>query len=91
MKLHCYTETDSLYAEFKSVPGVEAVEVTQGLNVDLDGGGGVDASGTKMTYIYDRRAVGSAFLALLCKDGSVEDEGKVLLLGWYKDGELTGS
>ena len=91
MKLHYYPETDSLYVEFKSGPGVGTVEVTQGLNVDLDGSGGVDASGAKMHYIYDRRAVGGAFLALFFKDGSVEDEGKVLLPGWYKDGELTGS
>ena len=52
---------------------------------------GADASGTEMTYIYDKGAVGSAFLALFIKDGSVENEGKVFLLGWYKDGELTGS
>ena len=41
MKLHYYPETDSLYLEFKSGPGVETVEVTEGLNVDLDGSGGV--------------------------------------------------
>ena len=41
MKLHYYPETDSLYVEFKSGPGTETVEVTEGLNVDLDGDGAV--------------------------------------------------
>ena len=36
MKLHYYPETDSLYVEFKVGPGTETVEVTEGLNVDLD-------------------------------------------------------
>lgn len=36
MKLHYYPETDSLYVEFKGGPGAETVEVTEGLNVDLD-------------------------------------------------------
>ena len=35
MKLHYYPETDSLYLEFKSGPGVETVEVVEVLNVDL--------------------------------------------------------
>ena len=34
MKLHYYPETDSLYVEFKSKPGAETIEVTEGLNVD---------------------------------------------------------
>ena len=36
MKLHYYPETDSLYVEFQVGPGTETVEVTEGLNVDLD-------------------------------------------------------
>ena len=41
MKLHYYPETDSLYIELKSGPGVETREVVEGLNVDLDADGGV--------------------------------------------------
>lgn len=41
MKLHYYPETDSLYVEFKAGPGTETLEVTEGLNVDLDGDGAV--------------------------------------------------
>ena len=41
MKLHYYPETDSLYVEFKSRPGVETIAVTEGLNVDLDADGEV--------------------------------------------------
>ncbi len=36
MKLHYYPETDSLYVEFKPGPGAETLEVTEGLNVDID-------------------------------------------------------
>jgi uncharacterized protein YuzE len=36
MKLHYYPETDSLYVELKARPGAETIEVTDGLNVDLD-------------------------------------------------------
>lgn len=36
MKLLYYPETDSLYVEFKPTPGAETLEVTDGLNVDLD-------------------------------------------------------
>ena len=39
MKLHYYPETDSLYVEFKSGPGAETREVSDGLNVDLDAAG----------------------------------------------------
>ena len=39
MKLHYYPETDSLYIELKSGPGVETREVADGLNVDLDADG----------------------------------------------------
>jgi len=41
MKLHYYPETDSLYIELGPGPGVETREVSDGLNVDLDAGGGV--------------------------------------------------
>jgi uncharacterized protein YuzE len=41
MKLHYYPETDSLYIEMKSSPGVETREVASGLNVDLDANGEV--------------------------------------------------
>ena len=41
MKLNYYPETDSLYVELKSGPGVETREVTDGLNVDLDAAGEV--------------------------------------------------
>jgi uncharacterized protein YuzE len=41
MKLHYYEETDSLYIEFRSGPGVETREVSEGLNVDLDADGEV--------------------------------------------------
>ena len=36
MKLHYYPETDSLYIELKSGPGVQSREVADGLIVDLD-------------------------------------------------------
>ena len=39
MTLHYYPETDSLYIELKPDPGVETVEVRDGLNMDLDAGG----------------------------------------------------
>lgn len=41
MKLHYYPETDSLYVEFKAGRSAETLEVTDGLNVDLDAGGDV--------------------------------------------------
>ncbi len=41
MKLHYYPETDSLYVEFKAGPGAKTIEVTEGLNVDIDAHGGV--------------------------------------------------
>ena len=41
MKLHYYSETDSLYVELKTGPGKETREVAAGLNVDLDANGGV--------------------------------------------------
>lgn len=41
MKLHYHPETDSLYIELRSGPGVETREVVEGLNVDLDAAGDV--------------------------------------------------
>jgi uncharacterized protein YuzE len=41
MKLHYYAETDSLYIELRSDPGVEAREIAPGLLADLDAAGGV--------------------------------------------------
>ena len=41
MKLHYYPETDSLYIEFRTEPGAETREVSDGLNVDLDAEGAV--------------------------------------------------
>lgn len=41
MKLHYCPETDSLYVEFRTGPGVETREVSNGLNVDLDADSGV--------------------------------------------------
>ena len=41
MKLHYYPETDSLYIEFRTEPGAETREVSDGLNVDLDADGAV--------------------------------------------------
>lgn len=41
MKLLYYPETDSLYFELKAGPGVETLEVTDGLNVDLNDKGEV--------------------------------------------------
>jgi uncharacterized protein YuzE len=39
MKLNYYPETDSLYIELQSRPGVETLQVAEGLNVDLDADG----------------------------------------------------
>ena len=41
MKLHYYPETDSLYIELKSTPGVEARQIVEGLVADLDAQGDV--------------------------------------------------
>jgi len=41
MKLHFYPETDSLYIELKTGPGVETREIADGLLVDLDAAGEV--------------------------------------------------
>ena len=51
MTLHYYAETDSLYIELKPGPGVETVEVRDGLNVDLD------ASGDVVGFDIDRASV----------------------------------
>jgi uncharacterized protein YuzE len=39
MKLNYYPETDSLYIELQSRPGVETLAIAEGLNVDLDADG----------------------------------------------------
>ena len=36
MRLHYYSEIDSLYIEFKPIPGTATREIVGGLNVDLD-------------------------------------------------------
>ena len=41
MKLHYYPDTDSLYVDFKARPGTETIEVTEGVNVDIDTDGDV--------------------------------------------------
>jgi uncharacterized protein YuzE len=41
MKLHYYPETDSLYIELQSGPGVEVREISPGLVVDFDAAGAV--------------------------------------------------
>jgi uncharacterized protein YuzE len=41
MKLHYYSETDSLYIELSNRPGVETKEIADGLVVDLDAEGGI--------------------------------------------------
>ena len=41
MKLHYYPETDSLYIELNSAPGIEVREIVDGLAVDLDANGDV--------------------------------------------------
>jgi uncharacterized protein YuzE len=41
MKLHYYPETDSLYIELKSTPGIKAREIVDGLVVDFDAKGDV--------------------------------------------------
>ena len=41
MKIHYYADTDTLYVELQSGPGVETREVATGLNVDVDARGDV--------------------------------------------------
>ena len=41
MKLHYYPETDSLYIELKTLPGVETREIADGLIAGLDAEGSV--------------------------------------------------
>ncbi len=36
MKLHYYPETDSLYIDLQHMPGVDTIEVADGVVVDLD-------------------------------------------------------
>ena len=41
MKLHYHLDTDGLYVDLESGPGIETREVADGLNVDLDANGDV--------------------------------------------------
>ena len=41
MKLHYYSETDSLYIELSGRPGVETREIAEGLVADIDAQGAV--------------------------------------------------
>ncbi|MDP9238323.1 MAG: DUF2283 domain-containing protein [Chloroflexota bacterium] len=41
MKLHYYPETDSLYIDLNSRPGVDVLEVADGLVIDIDAAGNV--------------------------------------------------
>lgn len=41
MKLHFYPDTDSLYVEFRNEPGEQTLEVTDGLQVDINAAGEV--------------------------------------------------
>ena len=48
MKLHYYSETDSLYIELSEAAGVETREIVEGVNVDLGAEGtvvGIDIDG----------------------------------------------
>ncbi len=52
MKLHYYPDTDSLYIELKSEPGVEVREIADGLNADIGADGAV--VGLDIEYASDR-------------------------------------
>lgn len=41
MKIHYYPETDSLYIELRTEPGVQTREISEGVIADLDADGGV--------------------------------------------------
>ena len=41
MKIHYYSDTDSLYIDLNSKPGVETREIVEGLVVDMDAKGNV--------------------------------------------------
>ncbi len=41
MKLHYYPETDSLYIDLNARPGVDSLEVAEGLVIDFDANGHV--------------------------------------------------
>lgn len=48
MKLHYYSETDSLYIELNAAPGSETREIAPGVNADFDAAGilvGLDIDG----------------------------------------------
>ena len=39
MKFHYYPETDSLYIELTSKPGIDAIEISSGVVIDYDKNG----------------------------------------------------
>ena len=67
MKLHYYTETDSLYIELKSAPGVETREIVPGVNADFDGEGGIvglDIDGASKLDLTTLETIGIPLTAL---------------------------
>ena len=68
MKLHYYPETDSLYIELKSAPGIQAREIVEGLVVDLGVNGDVvglisNAPPASSTFPRSRRSLPPASAA----------------------------
>ena len=41
MKLHYYADTDSLYIDLNSKPGVDSKEIVEGLVIDFDAKGNI--------------------------------------------------
>ena len=67
MKLHYYAETDSLYIELKSAPGVETREIVPGANADFDGEGeivGLDIDGASKLDLTTLETIGVPLTAL---------------------------
>ena len=65
MKLHYYPETDSLYIDLNSRPGVDTREIVDGLVVDLDADGnvvGIDIDRASM--VLDLRTLETDNLAI---------------------------
>lgn len=69
MKLRYYPETDSLYIELKATPGAETLEITDGLNVDLDADGGV--VGFDIDHASKRLVVGLRNSGVVCAGSGV--------------------
>ena len=69
-----YPETDSLYVEFKSTPGAETVEITDGLNIDLDADGGVVRS--DIGHASKRLVVGLRNSGVVCAGSGVPGEAR---------------